>query len=297
MALQLCVNYKSSQANWATDMAYFRSVGITAIRPHLPAVGYPWSNGLPTSPGNFAWWRMMAQTWSAAGFTVVWGISGYNGFNTTGLLTAARWTEYATIILAEAAYLQAQGISIIFEIGNEMESMADGSTLTVDQLQLNLGALATSVKAVYTIGKVSYSPWDFAGTTYSKWVTNGKGGLDFINVHPYCNMVTGGRSMTVGAFSQVAQMAKAFPGAVMCTEFGMEGGDANLQAMPAYLKKAKIQEMWNSIANLGITMAFVYSWCGYLNGDNQFAMKLMDGTFDPQWYSYLSRGGTYNRDQ
>lgn len=296
MSLDLCVNYKAAQANWDTDIAYFKSVGINGIRPNLPAIGYPWASGLPVSAGNLAYWRLMAQYFSQRGFFVVWGISGYNGFNGVGQLTLTRFNEYRQIVLGEAAYLQSQGISIVFEIGNEMENMADGTTLTVDNFIIALGQLATDVKKVYTIGQVSYSPWDFAGTTYDKWITHGKGGLDYINVHPYCNAQASLRWVSQGAFYSCAKMAKAFGSACMCTEFGMEGGDANLQALPAYLKRAKIIEMWNFIQNCGIKKAFVYSWCGYLNGDNQFAMQLTNGTFDPQWAAYLARGGKFNRD-
>jgi hypothetical protein len=27
----------------------------------------------------------------------------------------------------------------------------------------------------------------------------------------------------------------------------------------------------------------LYTYCGYLNGDNQFAVANTDGSFDPQW--------------
>jgi hypothetical protein len=288
--MDLCVNYKAAEANWDADIAYFKRVGVKGIRPHMPAVDSPWIVGVD-SAGSFAFWRRCAKYFSDRGFFVSWGIAGYNGFNGAGQMTATRWTEYRAIILAEAAYLQAQGINICFEIGNEMESTADGSTLTVAQMISNLGTLATDVKAIYTLGTVAYSPWDYLGTTYDTWISTGRGGLDFINVHPYCNSADGNRSLTYGGWTAINKMIRNF-GPTHCnvTECGMEAGDTALQALPTYLKVAKWREQWNYMKNLGFQRAFVYTYVGYLNGDNQFAMKLTNSTFDPQWDVLISDG-------
>ncbi len=289
--MDLCVNYKAAEANWDADIAYFRTVGVKGIRPHMPAVNSPWAAGTD-SAGSFAFWRRCAKYFSDRGFFVSWGIAGYNGFNGAGQMTATRWTEYRAIILAEAAYLQAQGIRICFEIGNEMESTADGTTLTVAQMITNLGVLATDVQAIYTIGTVGYSPWDYLGTTYDNWISIGKGGLDFINVHPYCNADSSARGYTDPAYISVKKMVRRFGGDVVnATEFGMEAGDTSLQLMPDYLKVAGLREKWKYLENLGMTRAYVYTYVGYLNGDNQFAMKNTDATFEPMWDALLAKGG------
>lgn len=291
--MELCVNYKAKEANWAADAAYFKSIGVTGIRPHLPAIGSPWAD-VPDSEGNLHWWRRCAKYFSDNGFYVIWGLAGYNGFNTAGTLTATRFAEYRNIVLGEAGRLRDLGMTIDFEIGNEMESTADGATLTVDQLQVNLGILATDVKAIYKGGKISYSPWDYAGTTYDKWISNGKGGLDLINVHPYCNTVNA-RAVTQGGYQSVAKMMHKFGDSCYATEFGMEAGSDNVLALPTDLKRSKIIEMWNYCNNLGMKKAFVFQWVGYLNGDDQWAMKKMDGTFDLQWPAYLAKGKRYPR--
>ncbi len=285
--MKLCVNYKSREVNWAADVTYFRSVGVTGVRHHMPAITSPWSDPAD-SEGNLHWLRRQAKYFSDAGFYVAWGIAGLQGFNGDGQLTATQWTNYRNVILAEAAQLQSLGMTITFEIGNELESKADGTTLTVDQLIINLGTLATDVQAVYTNGPIAYSPWDFNGTTYDKWISHGKGGLDYINVHPYCNTING-RAVSQGAYKACAKMCKAFPGAVDATEFGMEAGASNVLALPTYLKKAKLGELWNYLENIGIGRAFIYSYVGNLNADDDFAMKLNSGQFDPQWSTLINQ--------
>lgn len=296
--MELCLNYKSLEANWEEDAGYFKKIGVTGIRPHMPAVNSPWAVGSDT-PGGLAYIRRQARYFADRGFYVTWGIAGLNGFNGAGQLTATAWADYEDVVLAEAQYLQDQGIAITFEIGNELEDKADGTTLTVDQLITNLCTLATAVKAIYTIGKVAYSPWDYAGTTYDKWIAKDIAGettgLDYLNAHSYCNSVND-RAMVYGTFVAQAKLIAQFgPDRCDITEGGMEAGAAAVAALPAYLKRAKIKEMWKYSENLGFRRFFVYSYVGNQDANNDFAMKYTDGTFDPQWDAYLSRGGRYTQ--
>lgn len=286
--MELHINYKASELNWDSDIAYLKSVGVTGIRPHLPAISYPWTIGADTS-GSFAYWRRMAKYFSSKGFYVSWGIAGYNGFNGDKQLTATKWIEYRQIILAEAAYLQQQGIAITFEIGNELEPKVDGTTLSIPQLIANLSQLATDVKAVYSIGKVAYSTWDYLGTTYDAWIAKGKGGLDYINVHPYCNNTGDNITVKQYSFDSIAKMVAKFGTACQVTEFGMEAGLAAYTALAQSTKNQKIGELWDYMKNLGVQKAYIYSYVGMLDSNNDYAMKKTDGTFDPQWNVLLSK--------
>lgn len=286
--MDLGVNYKALEANWAADAAYFKSVGVNCIRPNLPSVDSPWAIGADTS-GSYAYWRRMAKYFSDLGFYVTWGPANLASASTSLSMSATEWTTYRTAVLAEAAYLQAQSYNITFELGNEMEDKADGTTLTVAQMIANIGTLATDVKAVYTRGPIGYSPYDYNGTTYDSWISIGRGGLDYINVHPYCQLMTGNRGVVTTGFEAAAKMAKAFPGHVDATEFGMEATAAAFDLVPKSLKNAKMGELWQYMKTIGIGRAFVYNWVGYLNEDDDFAIKKIDGTFDASWQALIKQ--------
>lgn len=288
--MELGVNYKATEARWATDIAYFKAIGVTCIRIHMAALPTPWnSGGNSATPGTYAYWRRMADTMRRAGFWVTWGPSGLNGI-TGGTMTATNWIQYHDTVVAEAAYLQSQGIVLdCFELGNEMESQADGTTLTVDQMQINLGTLANDVRAVYPLAvTIGYSPWDFAGTTFDKWIANGKGGLDVVNVHPYSNVASNGHGLSYGNYPACMKMIKFFgPDHCYVTEFGLEGSsDANFQIVAAHvdLSVASLRDRWRFLKAIGFKKAMLYTWCGYLNGDDQFAMqKMADFSVHPMW--------------
>lgn len=129
------VNYKAAQAHWDADIAYFRSIGLKYIRPHMPGTNIPWSVGTSDSNGNHAFWRACAQYFHNAGFWVTWGPS-YSP------ITTSNWQSVHNTIVAEAQYLQQQGIVVDeFEVGNEYEGAV---RLTITSLVQSAG-LATAV--------------------------------------------------------------------------------------------------------------------------------------------------------
>src|SRR5665213_698718 len=105
----LGVNYKAAQANWDADIAYFNTIGLKNIRPHMPGSPIPWNSTTNTL------WRTCAQYFHNAGFWVTWGTS-------QGTISASSWPALHDSIVAEATYLQQQGIVVDeFELGNEFE--------------------------------------------------------------------------------------------------------------------------------------------------------------------------------
>lgn len=277
------INYKADSPNWPADVAYFRANGITKIRPNLSSLPTPWVVGSSAS-GGYAFWRNLAAFLKAQGFFVNWGPSSLNGI-TTGTLTATNWTQYHDSVVAEATYLQAQGIFLdVFELGNEMDQAVDGATITHAQFVTNMGVLATDVRAVYpSVSKITYSCYDYNGTTYNDWISAGLGGLDYICVHPYADVANSGRGWVYNGFPPIAKMVKAFPGRVFVSEFGVAASDASLLSMPTYIKVAAMRDIYAYMKTLGVPIAEVYSFVGYLNGDNQFAMQRTDGSYIAEW--------------
>jgi hypothetical protein len=117
----LGVNYKAQQANWDADIAYFNSIGLRNIRPHMPGTPHPWNSSTNTT------WRNCAQYFHNAGFWVTWGTS-------QSPITNNNWQAYHDSVVAEAQYLQQQGIVIDeFEIGNELEGAINKTVSTLAQ--------------------------------------------------------------------------------------------------------------------------------------------------------------------
>ncbi len=115
----LGVNYKASSANFAADTAYFQSIGLTNIRVHMPGTPTPWNSATNTV------WRSAAQTMHANGFWVTWG-------TTTGTMNASLWNAYHDSVVAEALYLQQQGIVFDeYELGNELEGAINRAVTSI----------------------------------------------------------------------------------------------------------------------------------------------------------------------
>lgn len=125
------VNYKSAQANWAADMAFFNSIGLNDIRPNLIPFTIPWQIGDPSVPGSFAYWRLCAQTFANAGFYVSWGPASLPG---SVVLTSSSWVTYHDAFISEVTFLQSQGIALgQIELGNELEPKTQTSVTSLMQ--------------------------------------------------------------------------------------------------------------------------------------------------------------------
>jgi len=285
----LGVNYKGLQASWAQDADYFRSIGLKNIRPNMSWIPASWTATTSASQGNFSYWRACAAYFASQGFWVTWGPAGLNNI-TAGTMTATNWQQYHDSVVAEAAYLQSQGITLgCFELGNEMDGQPDGTTLTRDQFITNMKQLATDLKAVYTLSPVGYSMWNYNGDTYSKWIAAGRGNIDIVGVHPYGNIAANCRYLNPGGYSDIQAMLTAF-GADHCivTEFNLDASNANTHAMADDLRVNQMRIKYAFLKTVGFTKAVVYSWVGYLEQDNAFAMKNIDGSFSTYWDALLT---------
>ncbi len=288
----LGVNYKSSQANWASDIAYFQSIGLTTIRPHLS--NFPVGTYTPGSEiaieGSIDWWRNCAKTFLDAGFIVVHGPAS----SPTAPFTSTVWTDYRAKVLQDAAYCQAQGMALdVYLIGNEIEGDIDNTTLTQTQLIANLKALATDVKAVYPLAKkIGYSTYDPGGTMFNLWVSAGLGDIDILYANVYAQTAASGESFIFGDMAKLGLMIKTF-GAdrFALSEFGITGSSSEYTASSSSNRNRVMRHIYAGIRELGFTQAIAYSYVGYLDEDNDFALKNTDGTFDVQWGVLLADGG------
>lgn len=351
----LGVNYRGAQANWANDLAYFKSIknpnAKFPLRILAGTISIPWSAGTSDGNGNFAFRRLCAQTFAAdSAFNVIYGLN-------VGTITTHNWQAAHDAIVAEATYLQAQGIAVEFAVGNEYEGtfgivfavssltqtaglatcvtqaahgFQTGDTITIyganqsgyngaftitvinsttftfavnsgtvtpatgtvnaismslATLNANIRQLATDVKAVYSLGKVSYGCFNNTVngvSAYSDWIANGLGGLDLISIHQYPGVITTGGGYVKPLGPDPASMVAAFGSKCYVSEFGLSGSSTNFAAMPTETAVNGMRTLYASLKST-VGMALVWAFSGDLDADNKFAMRNTDGTFNPVW--------------
>lgn len=286
----LGVNYKALQANWDADIAYFNSIGLKYIRPNMAGCPVPWAQGTPATSGSFAnvnaYWRLCAQYFASKGFQVTWGATS----QAIHPISSSNWQSYHDAVVAEATYLQSQGIALMdFELGNEGELALDGVTMTKAQFNANLRQLATDVKAVYNLSPISYG-LSIDTTAINDWIANGLGGLDSISLHPYGQVNLTGQYCVFPSSIQtlITNMINTFGSKVYISEFNIDAVNANFAGLGSEEAINAMRNIYSFIKNSGVAKALVYSFVGYLNGDNQFAMRNTDGSFNPLWALLLA---------
>jgi hypothetical protein len=164
---------------------------------------------------------------------------------------------------------------------------ANVQSMTLPTLNNNLRQLALDVKAVYSHGPVSYGCFNaqVAGvSTYTDWIAHGLGGLDLTTIHPYGNVATSqGYSYSLeGGFNDVAEMVTAFGSSVYVSEFHINSSAANILLLTP---EQQVTAMRGFVAQLErqVDKACVFRWSGENDGNNQWAMRNMDGSFNPVW--------------
>lgn len=286
------VNYNAAQANWTKDMAYFKAIGVNIIRVSHAVFPDSWVAGNSSVVGSPAWQRLCAQTFHNAGFYVIWGagiLSSVNVFE-TGLLNSTNWVNYHDWVVAEATYLQAHGIVIDeFCIGNEVEGYNDGTTLTQLQLQANLRQLATDVKAVYSLGKVTYATFNRGNTCYSNWIANGKGNLDTISIHPYGVYVSPTNvDITNFTNSDISNWVTAFGANGYVSEFNLDSGAPSTALVNSAYAVSRMATIYAAIRATGVSKALLFQWVGQYNTSNSWAQLYTNGSMNPMWFDFFT---------
>lgn len=284
------INYQATQSNWANDAAYFSKVGLEYIRINYAPLSNPWAQGTPGTTGTAniaAYFRLCAQTFVATGINVSYGPTGFGLAG--GQMTATIWSQYRTALLAEAAYLQSIGLALwAFEIGNELEFQADGTTLTVSQLRANIRQLATDVKAVYTLSPITYG---VSGNYAAGWVSDAiLGGLDTLSYHPYGTVRNNGSGVVFTNIDSglLASFVSTFGVRGYISEFNLDAGSANIPLLDSPGQVTAMKQLLATIQSSGIGQYFVFEWGGPLSGSNRWAMLNTNGSINPMWYTFFA---------
>lgn len=284
----LGVNYQQgdvTNAQLLADAAYFKAVGLTSIRPAMPLAPYPYNSS------SQSFWRNIASFFLEQGFYVTWGYSLLSGINkTTNPITSSNWPNYHDSVVAEATYLQSQGIILgDFEIGNEMEAFVDNTTVTYAGLYALLQQLAADVKAVYS-GKVSYGATADSQGKCAPWIAGGLGNLDNVSFHPYCGF---GQSTIPpkdfsGISAEINRWIAVFGSNCYISEFNLNSSNTSLEQIPDSIAATLMQEFWSAIIATGITMAQVFMWHQDITTNYGYLQLRPNGTLHPQWFNFFT---------
>lgn len=295
-------NYKAAQANWAADARYFKAIGLQNIRINLVQSANPWSAGSPNINGTAAdinaFWRSAAVFFASQGFYVTWGMSGITGMGSfgSGQLTATLYTALHDAVVAEATYLQQQGIALgDFELGNEWEGYIDGTTLTASQLRADIRQLAADVKAVYTLSPISYGSSN-TGSTWAGWVSDGTlGSLDSISLHAYGSIDLTALTVSANSLASMSSIISTFGvSKVYLSEFNLSSNSTSLAALPAATAVSAMSTLFSTyITGQSLVKYLVYTFVGNLNSDNQYAQLYMSGAMNPMWFTFFTSQPMY----
>ena len=185
---------------------------------------------------------------SSHGLRSVWGISA-------NALTSTTWVNYRLAVLDAALWAQNNSV-YEFQIGNELENSIDGVTLTADQLVINLKDLATDVKKIFNIGKVSYS-FGASAANIARWIAAGKGDLDLLAFNLYRGSVAPFNSDWEGF---IDDMYAEFTEDTYISEFNLSSTSLASWSADQATQRSGLTEMINYIIESGIKRASFFTF-------------------------------------
>lgn len=241
-----------------TDLKFLRSMGISKLR-----VAYP---SFDDVSGTVAAIQSLVQTALGMGFYVIWGTVSSGSSKTD----ATRWAAFKNNTLTVIApWAQAQNsANLEISVGNEEELHCDGTTLTVATVVSDMASLATTVKGIYTVGKVSYqSPITFL----SNWVSNGTGGLDRIGFNAY--------SLGRGIGTLATNVVAAFPTIGYLSEWGSPNGFADFNNEIIWRDIMGRQIVALKASAISDAYYFAYRDGSFGLPSNAWAVKMTDSNF------------------
>ncbi len=208
---------------------------------------------------------------NAKGIKSIFGVSS----NPT-VITAANWAIFRQAILDAATWAQANGV-YEFRIGNEEEYHVDGATMTTAQIIINIKAVAIDVKAIFTIGNVSYA----CGNSYiDEWIAAGKGDIDILASNIYMEW---GEHHAEPWKNHIDALVSAFgTDGTYLTEFSLNPSGLDYYSEDETVQAAAITEMINYIKASGIKRALFYCW-----KSDDFGVVRYDETYRLLWNQAL----------
>jgi len=205
------------------------------------------------------------------GAKVVWGVSSNKYNNPDYEITAKSWPAFRQAILDAAQWAQDNGV-YEFQLGNEEEYHIDDTTMTHDQMIVNLKSLATEVQEIFTNGKISYSCGQIM---ISEWATAGKGDIDILAANVYQMHGSGNYDWQ----NDITNLITTFgPDGVYLTEFNLSSISLNSYSTDEEIQAEALSEMIEYIKASGIKRAFFFCW-----QTNEFGVLKSDGTYRLLW--------------
>jgi len=213
------------------------------------------------------------------GAEVIWGVG--SGAST---ITATNWLGYRQAILDNAQWAQDNGV-YEFQLGNEEEVHVDGTTMTGEQMIINLKNVAIEVQEIFTNGNISYS---FGWTYEDDWIAAGRGDIDIIAFNNYIG--GDGYYGGDGWKTTIDNLVAAFGvGHTYLTEFGPSYSALEDYSTNEVVQAAAVTEMIEYIKASGMERAIFF--CFYDDslpfGPEGFGVVKDDGNYRLLWNQAL----------
>lgn len=278
-AFDIGVNYKStSTINKANDQALWSLNGLGKIPIRVDISTATTTN---TSTSGIYLFTNEAKTWRDLGYYVVCG--------GTGATNAGNWNQYHDSIMWWAQYVKSINACDEFQVGNELEGKLSGSGLTYQNLMDNIRQLAADVKVVLPTTTISYSVSGINGSSngsITDWVNDpsGLGSLDKLEENIYGEVLNGGLTVSATELNLLSATVQKFGAShVGVSEFNVSASDGQWRSVPVALRVVFFRQMIEFFKKIRIDRAFIYTWRGYLDTNNNFSMQNIDGTRELQW--------------
>lgn len=270
--------------NYGSDVVYGPTADMTTARNDLRIISrhmnrirfhIPSANVSPHVVANSMQVIEIAKSY---GLKVVWGCTS-NG--TT--LTAANWQAYHDATIQRAMYAESIGVDE-FNVANEDEYRIDGTTLPIATFRQNISSLALDVKAVFS-GIVSYA---VSHNHTFGWITFGLGNLDKIGLNIYGSSPYDHRFFIY----IISTFYRAFGDNMYISEFNIADSWPSFTEGEAS-QKHMLRDRIVYIRQLGVKEAYFFTYCHA--SDDEFALRLADGSFRQMWGLFIEGRPTVNR--
>lgn len=230
----------SDVEKYYTDLDEIKRLGFTCVR--IGSTDPTFATAFPLS-------KLMAVYAKSIGLHTTWGLT------TTTELTNSNYETYEDFVLEAAQYAEDNNFDA-FEVGNEIESLNDGTTLTDEQLIAKIVATAASCQAIFS-GDITYA--STAGSSIvDLWISEGitpGTDLDYLSFNVYGN----GQDDLSGFSADAKRIWDGFGTDSIISEFNLVTDNGSL-TLSQQRQEEELSKRLSLLRAIGFEQAYFFVW-------------------------------------